>query len=202
MFQAIEFRTPSVVFGMDAVLRIGKEAKRLGGHRVLVVTGPRIKGAGLPEKALSCLKAEKLAAEVIVQERDTPEPATSVVEEVTDFARQGGFDLIVGLGGGSILDVAKMASALLTNPGKTTDYFGGKGAPSRQTDDHRADKLRNRAEVTKHAIFLDRIQRERWHPPTSCRMGGWSRSPRRWVNPWRGWRRERRWTAPWRPYGI
>lgn len=46
MFQAIEFRTPSVVFGMDAVLRIGKEAKRLDGHRVLIVTGPRIRGAG------------------------------------------------------------------------------------------------------------------------------------------------------------
>jgi len=157
MFQAIEFRTPSVVFGMDAVLRIGKEAKRLGGHRVLVVTGPRIKGAGLPEKALSCLKAEKLDAEVIVQERDTPEPATSVVEEVTDFARQGGFDLIVGLGGGSILDVAKMASALLTNPGKTTDYFG------REKVLHRGKPTiilpttsGTGAEVTKHAIFLDR----------------------------------------------
>jgi len=37
MFQVIEFRTPSVVLGMDAVVRIGKEAKRLGGHLVLSV---------------------------------------------------------------------------------------------------------------------------------------------------------------------
>ncbi len=48
---------------------------------------------------------------MIVQDRDTPEPATSVVEEVADFARQGGFDIIVGIGGGSILDVAKMEAA-------------------------------------------------------------------------------------------
>ena len=41
MFQTIEFKTPSVVFGMDTALRIGKEAKRFGGHRVLIVTGPR-----------------------------------------------------------------------------------------------------------------------------------------------------------------
>src|SRR5512135_3669933 len=112
MFQALEFRTPSVIFGMDAVQRIGKEAKRLGGHRVLVVTGPRVKGAGVSDKAIGSLKAEKLDTEVIVEERDTPEPATTVVEEVADFARKGGFDIIVGIGGGSILDVAKMASAL------------------------------------------------------------------------------------------
>jgi len=62
--------------------------------------------------------------EVAVEERDTPEPATTVVEEVAEIARKGNFDVIIGLGGGSILDVAKMASALLTNPGKTKDYFG------------------------------------------------------------------------------
>ena len=124
MFQSIEFRTPAVLFGLDTILRIGKEAKRLGGHRVLIVTGPRVNAAGLAEKAVASLKTEKLEVEVIVEERDTPEPATSVVEEVADFARKGGFDVIVGIGGGSILDVAKMASALLTNPGKTRDYFG------------------------------------------------------------------------------
>ena len=105
MFQAIEFRTPSVIFGMDAVQRIGKEARRLGGHRVLIVTGPRVKGAGLSEKAIADLKAEKLDTEVIVQARDTPEPATSAVDEVADVARKGGFDLIVGIGGGSIAGV-------------------------------------------------------------------------------------------------
>lgn len=159
MFQAIEFRTPSVVFGMDAVSRIGKEAKRLGAHRILVVTGPRVKAAGLLDKALSGLKAEGLDAEVIVEERDTPEPATSVVEEVADFARQGGFDLIVGFGGGSILDVAKMASALLTNPGKTKDYFGKEKVAHRGKPTIIVPTTSGTgAEVTKHAIFLDREQ--------------------------------------------
>jgi alcohol dehydrogenase len=157
MFQAIEFRTPSVIFGMDAVQRIGKEAKRLGGHRVLIVTGPRVKGAGLSEKAIAALKAEKLDTEVIVQERDTPEPATSVVDEVADVARNGGFDLMVGIGGGSILDVAKMASALLTNSGKTRDYFGKEKVPQRGKPTIIVPTTSGTgAEVTKHAIFLDR----------------------------------------------
>jgi alcohol dehydrogenase len=157
MFQTIEFKTPSVVFGMDTVLRIGKEGKRLGGHRVLIVTGPRVKAAGVLEKAISGLKAESLEVDVIVEERDTPEPATSVVEEVADFARQGRFDVIVGIGGGSILDVAKMASALLTNPGKTKDYFGKEKVPLRGKPTIMVPTTSGTgAEVTKHAIFLDR----------------------------------------------
>ncbi len=157
MFQTIEFRTPSVHFGMDAVLRIGKEAKRLGGHRVLIVTGPRVRAAGLLDKALSSLKIESLEVEVIVEERDTPEPATTVVEEVADFARNGRFDVIVGIGGGSILDVAKMASALLTNPGKTKDYFGKEKVPLRGKPTILIPTTSGTgAEVTKHAIFLDR----------------------------------------------
>jgi alcohol dehydrogenase len=157
MFQTIEFKTPSVVFGMDTALRIGKEAKRFGGHRVLIVTGPRVKAAGVLEKALSGLKAESLEVDVIVEERDTPEPATSVVEEVADFARQGRFDVIVGIGGGSILDVAKMASALLTNPGKTSAYFGKEKVPLRGKPTIMVPTTSGTgAEVTKHAIFLDR----------------------------------------------
>ena len=157
MFQTIEFKTPSVVFGMDTVLRIGKEAKRLGGHRVLIVTGPRVKAAGVLEKALSGLKAESLEVDVIVEERDTPEPATTVVEEVADFARQGRFDVIVGIGGGSILDVAKMASALQTNPAKTKDYFGKEKVPLRGKPTIIVPTTSGTgAEVTKHAIFLDR----------------------------------------------
>ena len=157
MFQTIEFRTPAVLFGLETIARIGKEAKRLGGHRVLIVTGPRVNAAGLLEKPLASLKAEKLEVDVIVEERDTPEPATSVVEEVADFARKGAFDVIVGIGGGSILDVAKMASALLTNPGKTRDYFGKEKVPQRGRPTIIVPTTSGTgAEVTKHAIFLDR----------------------------------------------
>lgn len=157
MFQTIEFRTPSVIFGMDAIRRIGPEAKRLGGRRVLVVTGPRVQAAGLAEKALDSLKAEQLEVEVLAEGRDTPEPATEVVEGVAEVARQGRFDVIVGLGGGSILDVAKMAAALQTNPGMTRDYFGKGKVGRRGTPTIIAPTTSGTgAEVTKHAIFLDR----------------------------------------------
>jgi alcohol dehydrogenase len=157
MYQLIQFKTPSILFGMDTISQIGQEAKKLGAGRVLLVTGPRIKAAGILEKAVSFLKGESISVEVAVEDRDTPEPATTVVEAVAEIARKGNFDVIVGLGGGSILDVAKMASALLTNPGKTRDYFGKEKVPKRGKPTLIVPTTSGTgAEVTKHAIFLDR----------------------------------------------
>lgn len=157
MYQMIPFATPSIIFGMDTINQIGQQAKKLGAGRVLLITGPNVKEAGILEKALSYLKAEKVDLEVNIQGRDTPEPATTVVEDTAEVARKGKFDVIIGLGGGSILDVAKMASALVTNPGKTRDYFGREKVPKRGKPTIIIPTTSGTgAEVTKHAIFLDR----------------------------------------------
>ena len=121
------------------------------------MTGPNVKQAGVLDKALSFLKAESIDVEVNIQGRDTPEPATTVVEDTAGVARKGNFDVIIGLGEGSILDVAKMASALVTNPGKTKDYFGREKVPKRGKPTIIIPTTSGTgAEVTKHAIFLDR----------------------------------------------
>ncbi len=157
MFQQIVFNTPNIIFGMDTIQQLGQQAKKLGAGRALLVTGPNVKEAGVLEKALSSLKSESIEVEVNIQGRDTPEPATSVVEETAEVARKGNFDVIIGLGGGSILDVAKMASALVTNPGKTKDYFGREKVPKRGKPTIIIPTTSGTgAEVTKHAIFLDR----------------------------------------------
>ncbi|MGQ9696245.1 MAG: iron-containing alcohol dehydrogenase [Thermodesulfobacteriota bacterium] len=157
MFQLIQFATPSIIFGIDTIQQLGQQAKKLGAGRVLLVSGPNVKAAGILDKALEILKSEAIDVKVNIQGRDTPEPATSVVEETAEVARQGNFDVIIGLGGGSILDVAKMSSALVTNPGKTKDYFGREKVPKRGKPTIIIPTTSGTgAEVTKHAIFLDR----------------------------------------------
>ena len=157
MYQVIPFATPSIIFGMDTINQIGQQAKKLGAGRVLLVTGPNVKEAGILDKTLGFLKAESLDVEVNIQGRDTPEPATSVVEDTAEVARKGKFDVIIGVGGGSILDVSKMASALVINPGKTKDYFGREKVPKRGKPTIIVPTTAGTgAEVTKHAIFLDR----------------------------------------------
>jgi alcohol dehydrogenase class IV len=157
MFQNISFQTPSIIFGIDALNQLGKEAVKLGAGRALLVTGPRVQKAGLLDRAASILAAESITVEVNIQDRDTPEPATDVVERTAEVARKGNFDVIIGLGGGSILDVTKMASALVTNPGRTEDYFGKEKVPKRGKPTIIVPTTAGTgAEATKHAIFLDR----------------------------------------------
>jgi alcohol dehydrogenase len=157
MFQNILFQTPTIIFGIDSINQIGQQAKKLGAGRVLLISGPSVKKAGALDKVLGFLAAAGIAVEVNLQDRDTPEPATDVVERTAEIAKQGNFDVIIGVGGGSILDVSKMASALVTNPGKTADYFGREKVPQRGLPTIIVPTTSGTgAEVTKHAIFLER----------------------------------------------
>ena len=157
MFQNILFQTPTIIFGIDAINQIGEQAKKLGAGRVLLITGPRVEKAGVADKVRSLLEAVGVTVQVNIQDRDTPEPATDVVERTAAVARECNCDVIIGVGGGSILDVSKMASALLTNPGKTEDYFGREKVPKRGKPTIIVPTTSGTgAEVTKHAIFLER----------------------------------------------
>ena len=156
MFQSFPFNTPLIHFGMDTIKQLGQEVERLGAKRALLITGPNIAKSDVLEKAKSALKARSIEFEVKIQGRDTPEPGTHIAEECSKVAKEGNFEVIIGLGGGSILDVAKMASALLTNPGKTRDYFGKEKVTKRGKPTIMIPTTAGTgAEVTKHAIFLD-----------------------------------------------
>lgn len=157
MFEKIQFRTPSTHFGIDAINNVGKEAKNLGALKALLVSGPSIAKTGMMDKVISLLRTESVEVDVNIQERNTPEPTTDIVEATAKIAKEGKYNLIVGLGGGSVLDVAKMASALVINPGITRDYFGKEKLPKRGIPTIIIPTTAGTgAEMTKHAIFLDR----------------------------------------------
>lgn len=156
-FQNIVFQTPTIIFGIDSAKQIGEQARKLGAGKVLLVSGPQVQKAGILDVVKSGLDAENIKVEVNIQERDTPEPAVEVVEETAKIAKNGNFNVIIGLGGGSILDVSKMAAALVTNPGTTRDYFGREKVPLRGTPTIIVPTTAGTgAEATKHAIFVDR----------------------------------------------
>ncbi len=154
MFQTIQFNTPLIIFGMDTVNQIGKHAKNLGAGRVLIVADPGfVKGEGL-ERVASSLKGESLSFEIF--DRIEPEPSTDVVKGAYEVARKGNFDVFIGVGGGSTMDVTKMASALMTNTGSPHDFFGVEKVKTRGKPTIMVPTTSGTgAEVTKHAIFLD-----------------------------------------------
>lgn len=111
-----------LIFGKNAVDKLGKTIRMLGGTSVLVVTDPNIHEIGLLEKIEVPLKDQKLKYEIF--DKGEPEPSIEIVLECSEFAKKGSYDLFIGLGGGSIIDLAK-ATAVLTRYGKhPQDYFG------------------------------------------------------------------------------
>lgn len=115
--------TTRVVFGENTLQRVGELAAELGGRRVLLVTDPGIVAAGHAGRAVAYL--EKSNLEVTVFREVEENPTTRHVSAGAAFAHKNGpFDLIIGLGGGSAMDCAKGINFLVTNGGKMEDYWG------------------------------------------------------------------------------
>ena len=120
------------ILAQGAISQAGAEAKKLGAKRVLVVTDAGVVKAGLTEAVEQSLSAAGL--EVGKFDGILPEPPARVIDQCAEVFRQGGYDLCLGLGGGSSLDSAKMVATLAVNPGSVLDYVGmdvvpKKGAP-------------------------------------------------------------------------
>jgi alcohol dehydrogenase class IV len=120
-----EFATATrIIFGAGTLQEVGPIAARMG-QRALVVTGRT------PERAAPLLDA--LAAQGIKFTTFCVdgEPTTDLVREATRRAREAGCDLVVGFGGGSVVDAGKAVAALLTNAGDPLDYLEviGRGRP-------------------------------------------------------------------------
>ena len=110
------------LLGQDAIQHTGTEAKKLGAAKVLVITDAGVVGAGLIQRVLDSLEASGLKYDVF--DRVLPEPPARIIDECASQVRRGGFDLILGIGGGSSLDTAKAACVLATNPGSVLEYAG------------------------------------------------------------------------------
>lgn len=111
--------TPIVYHGQGALSRLSSEVEKLGGKRVGIVTDGGIVKSGIKDDVIQALNREAFWFEEV-----QPEPPLETVDACVEFVRKNGCDLLVGLGGGSSIDTAKMASVMVTNPGKVSDYFG------------------------------------------------------------------------------
>ncbi|HEY1376864.1 MAG TPA: iron-containing alcohol dehydrogenase [Gemmataceae bacterium] len=111
-----------VVFGAGSLSRLGEMARDLGGTRVLLVTDPGLEHAGHPQRAEEALRAAGLA--VAVFDAVEENPTARHVEAGATAAREHRADLLVAVGGGSAMDVAKGTNFLVSNGGSIADYHG------------------------------------------------------------------------------
>jgi alcohol dehydrogenase class IV len=141
---------------MESIRQAGSEAKILNAKKALLITGPSVKASGALELIEQSLKEASISYEIHVLERATLEPTTDMAELAAKLVSEKNADLVVGIGGGSVLDVAKMAAALTGNPGNVRDYFGPGKVKNKGTKALMVPTTAGTgSEVTQHAIFLD-----------------------------------------------
>ncbi|NPV69081.1 MAG: iron-containing alcohol dehydrogenase [Firmicutes bacterium] len=120
-----------ILFGCGVARKCGEEAAKIvrssGGpdRRALIVTGRNVTSIGIPDLVRAALESSGFSVDVFSDVQ--PEPPAETPDRVAAMLRDRGFDVVVGLGGGSALDTARAAAALVTNPGSITDYVPGGG---------------------------------------------------------------------------
>ncbi|MEG1473709.1 MAG: iron-containing alcohol dehydrogenase [Christensenella sp.] len=110
-----------IVFGAGVVSEVGKYAKGLG-VRAAIITGCSVRAekTALIAKIQGCLGAENIESFVFAKINENP--LMSIVDAGADFAREHGCDFVIGVGGGSSIDAAKVVALLCASGGSVRDY--------------------------------------------------------------------------------
>ncbi len=111
----------SVLFGPGQRRQLGRIASGVAQH-VLIVTDERM--ATTAEFKAMAADVAGAGVKVSVYDRALPDlPRSNIVEAVAQFGGAG-IEAVIGIGGGSCLDLAKAVAAVLANGGDVRDYFG------------------------------------------------------------------------------
>src|SRR5438034_5025448 len=116
-----------LLFGRHAVRQLGEVAGRLKSERVLVVTDHVLLEAGLVEQVHIPLNESGVTVEVF--SGGEPEPSLNAAYNCIAAARQFRPDALLGLGGGSNMDLAKITATVLAHGGGPRDYVGDDKIP-------------------------------------------------------------------------
>lgn len=112
--------TPSVRLGAGLLAEIGRIAASELGRNILLVTDPGMMQTGIVERALDALKSAGISVTLFAEVK--ADPPEDIVLAATEAAK--GKDAVIGLGGGSSLDVAKLAALLAANNGTLAEAYG------------------------------------------------------------------------------
>lgn len=116
-----------LVFGRGAASQLGELAGRMKLRRVCLITDRTLVAAGLAGTVRRPLEA--VDVEVHVFDGGQPEPSLELADECLTEGRRFAPDGLLGLGGGSNMDLAKIVAAGLAHGGAPRDYIGEDRVP-------------------------------------------------------------------------
>ncbi|MED3882715.1 iron-containing alcohol dehydrogenase [Priestia megaterium] len=113
--------TPLSYTGWGSLQQLLPEVKKYDPAHILIVTDPVLKDIGLVDKVSAPLTQN--GYEVDVYADTAPEPPLALGEKLVSYAKNRRFDLVIGVGGGSALDLAKLTAVLAVHDGAVEEYL-------------------------------------------------------------------------------
>lgn len=124
-YQVGGLKTGSITIGSGSLSQAGEVAKKLVAHgrpsKALIVCGNVMIKSDAYQKLAGYLQEAGIAVESFSGVE--PEPSISTAQKCADAIHKGGYGLVIGFGGGSALDVAKVAAAT-AGKGRVYDFAG------------------------------------------------------------------------------
>lgn len=109
-----------IVFGTGCINKLVDDYQKLGFKRLFVLTAPPIRP--LIEESLAVLAEGGISIEVV--QDIVAEPTVNDFKRILEQARRFGADSVVGIGGGSVLDVTKLVASFINSEQQVEDCFG------------------------------------------------------------------------------
>lgn len=113
---------PEIIFGRGSLDHAGQCALRLGARKVFLVSDEGIEQAGWLQRLMDVLERESIRW--VYYPGVTPNPRDFQIEQGAEFYLKNGTDVIIAIGGGSVLDTAKGIAIIASNGGRIRDYEG------------------------------------------------------------------------------
>ena len=106
---------PEIMLGIDSSLRFGGKLKALKVKKTAIITTPGTAKRGAAQKISDVLSNSEVACSIF--DGAPPEPTLDAAEKALSFIKENNCDSVIGVGGGSAMDVAKAAALAATNNG-------------------------------------------------------------------------------------
>lgn len=121
-----QFISPKKIYhGEGSLAKLEDILKDLDVKKIFILTDPILKKLGVVDPILEIVRKHNVKVDLVTDV--VPEPPVEIGNQVVDAVREKQPDLVIGIGGGSALDLAKAASVLAENDGRVEDYLNLSG---------------------------------------------------------------------------
>lgn len=120
-----QFYIPTkIITGLGCFSQLAEVAQSYGRKALLTCGRSAMKDSGVLERAMSGLQAAGI--QTVLYDAVSGEPTLEMVQAAVNLVRREGVEMVIGIGGGSAMDVAKAAAILCKQPGTVQEYHRGK----------------------------------------------------------------------------